>query len=250
MKSVVPVRPPPVVRPPPGDGRPKNRLLLALPPEEFRRLLPDLKTIPMRVKQVLQKSGEPLRYVYFPNGGVASVTTLLTGGAMVETATVGPEGMLGIEAFFGDEVIASGETLIQVPDTDMERLSVRAFRRELGERGALHDVVGRYAQCLLAQTMQSTACNAMHHVHERCCRWLLQTHDRMGQQDFQLSHEFLGVMLGVRRQTVTVVAGTLQKAGLIRYIHGRVTILARKEMEAASCECYAVIRGHFIRLGL
>src|SRR5215210_7107074 len=115
MKLVVSVRPPPVVRASAGDGGPKNRLLLALPPEEFRRLVPDLKTIPSRVKQVLQKSGEPLRYVYFPNGGVASVTTMLAGGAMVETATVGAEGMLGIEAFFGDDVIASGETLIQVP---------------------------------------------------------------------------------------------------------------------------------------
>jgi CRP-like cAMP-binding protein len=235
-----------VVRPPPApDPRPKNRLLASLPPETFQRLAPHLKTVPIRVKQVLHKNGERLRAVYFPNGGVASITTMLLDGTTVEAATVGDEGMLGIEAFLNAEAIAAGETLIQVPDTNAELLSVEHFRNELARQGALHDLIGRYTQIVIAQMMQSAACNALHHVQQRCARWLLMTHDRMHRQDFRLSHEFLAIMLGVQRPTVSVVAATLQRAGLIKYTHGRVAILDRKGLEAAACECYAVVRTHF-----
>jgi CRP-like cAMP-binding protein len=189
-----------------------------------------------------------MNYVYFPNGGVVSVTAVLSDGTMVETATIGDEGMVGIESLFSEGAIAPGETMIQVPDTSAEMMSAAAFRNESARGGALSDLMGRYAQIVIAQMMQSAACNARHQVQERCCRWLLMTHDRMHQQDFRLSHEFLAVMLGVRRQTVTVVAGTLQEAGLIRYTHGRVAVLNREGLERASCECYSVIRGHFDRL--
>jgi CRP-like cAMP-binding protein len=110
------------------------------------------------------------------------------------------------------------------------------------------DLIGRYTQVVIAQMMQSAACNARHQVQQRCARWLLMTHDRMQEQDFHLSHEFLSVMLGVQRPTVSVIAGTLQEAGLIRYPHGRVTVRNRKGLEAASCECYAIVRAHFDRL--
>jgi CRP-like cAMP-binding protein len=223
----------------PSDFRPKNRLLQALPAADFERLRSHLKTIPTRVKQVFYEPGEPLGYVYFPNGGVLSITTVLEGGAMVETATVGNEGMVGIEAFFGSDAIAPGMTMMQVPDTDAEQLSVAVFREELARGEALSIMMGRYAQTTIKQMMQSTACNALHHVSERCPRWLLMTHDRVGGDSFQLSQEFLAVMLGVRRQTVSVVAGTLQKAGLITYRHGHLTVLDRAGLEAASCECYA-----------
>ena len=234
-----------VNRPLPVDPRPKNRLLAALPDAEFRRLRPHLQTIAIRRKQVLLKQGERLHRVYFPNGGVCSLTTVLPDGSMVEAAAVGDEGMLGIEALFNDDAVAPGDTLVQVPDTD-----VKTLRRSLAECSGLHDLLGRYAQVFIAQMMQSTACNALHQVQERCCCWLLRTHDRMHQHDFDLSHEFLAMMLGVRRQTVTVIAGTLQSAGLIRYTHGRVTILDRKGLEAASCECYQILRRHFDRLHL
>jgi CRP-like cAMP-binding protein len=173
---------------------------------------------------------------------------MLSDGSMVETAAVGEEGMLGIEAFYNDDAVAPGDTLVQVPDTDVVMLDVKTFRRALAECSSLHDLMGRYAQVFVAQIMQSTACNARHQVQERCCRWLLTAHDRMHQHDFDLSHEFLAMMLGVRRQTVTVVAGTLQSAGLIRYTHGRVAILDRKGLEAAACECYQILRRHFDRL--
>jgi len=128
-------------------------------------------------------------------------------------------------------------------------LSVEQFREELARHGAFHELMGRYTQVVISQMMQSTACNALHQVQQRCARWLLTTHDRMHEQDFHLSHEFLAVMLGVQRPTVSIVAGTLQDAGLIRYTHGRVRVLDRKGLERAACECYSIIRGHFDRMG-
>jgi CRP-like cAMP-binding protein len=247
-KRATSVRPPPAVRPPPIDGPPRNRLLAALPDEDLRRILPFLKTIPISTRLVLQKQGEPLQHVYFPNGGVCSITTMLADGTTVEAATVGDEGMLGVEAFLTYDAVAPGETVVQVPDTSAEMMSVEDFRREIARHGALHDLLGRYTQVVIAQMMQSTACNALHQVQQRCARWLLMTHDRMHEQNFHLSHEFLAVMLGVQRPTVSVVAGTLQAAGLIRYTHGRVTVQDRRGLEAAACECYPIIRAHFDRL--
>jgi CRP-like cAMP-binding protein len=251
-KRIPSVRPPPAFRPPPTDGRPKNRLLAALPAKDFQRILPDLKTIPLTAKQVLLKRGDPLRYVFFPNAGVCSVTAMMKNGTAAEVATVGDEGMVGIAAFFGGESMP-GESMVQVlakGGTSAERMSVEAFHRQIEQRGALHDSIRRYSHGTMALMMQSTACMALHHVNERCCRWLLMTHDRIRADQFDLSHEFLAMMLGSTRPTVTVVAGTLQKAGLIRYSHARVTILDRPGLEAASCECYATVKAEFDRLGL
>jgi CRP-like cAMP-binding protein len=229
-------------------ARPKNHILAALPAADFRRLRPHLTTIPIRVRQVLYAHGERIRWVYFPNGGVLSITTALSNGRPVEVATVGDEGMVGLPAFLCDGARAAGDTLMQVPDTNAERLAVDDFRRELARGGALRDQVGRYVEVFVAQMMQTTACNAVHRVSQRCARWLLMTHDRMHRQDFTLSHEFLAAMLAVQRPTVSEVAARLQKAGFIRYTHGRVTVRHRKGLEAASCECYAVIRKQLDRL--
>ena len=174
------------VRPPP-DERPKNRLLAALPADDFHRLRPYLKTVPIHLKQMLHEKGERLRAVYFPNGGVVSITTRLVKGTMVEAATVGDEGMVGIEAFLSDHAVAPGDAFMQVPDTNAERMSIEDFRRETGAPGAFRDLIGRYTQVVIAQMMQSTACNALHEVPQRCARWLLTTHDRMHEQDFTLS---------------------------------------------------------------
>jgi CRP-like cAMP-binding protein len=237
-------------RPPPAaGGRPKNKLLSQLPNDDFQRVLSDLKTVPMNVKQMLHARNEPVRYVYFPNGGVASITTVMSDGAMVEIATIGREGMVGIGAFLGGD-IAGTETMVQVPDTSAERMPVAAFDREIQRRGALYESVQRYSRGLLTLMMQSTACMALHPVQQRCCRWLLMTHDRVQQPEFQLSHEFLAMMLGSTRPTVTVVAGTLQKAGLIHYRHGHIRIVDREGLESASCECYATVTRKFRELGL
>ena len=170
-------------------------------------------------------------------------------GGTVEVATVGDEGVVGVSAIFGDHASA-GETMLQVPDTDAEMMSADAFRNELDLRGALYECVSRYSHALMGLMMQSTACMALHPVQERFCRWLLMTHDRVRADEFQLSHEFLAMMLGSTRPTVTVIAGTLQQAGLISYKHARITIKDRAALEAASCECYQITKTNFDRLGL
>jgi CRP-like cAMP-binding protein len=238
------------VRLPPGDSAPQNLLLSALPQAEYRKLLPDLRRVTVQRKETVHHPGELLEFVYFPNSGVFSITTELPDGRMVEAATVGAEGMLGIEAFLGRTAIAPGRILLQVPEFESStasalRLRADVFRQVSEERGALYDIMGRYAQTVLVQMMQSAACNALHPVNDRCARWLLQTHDRMHRGDFHLSHEFLAVMLGVQRSTVTVVAGALQARGLITYSHGHVHVVDREGLEDASCMCYAVIREHF-----
>jgi CRP-like cAMP-binding protein len=236
-----------VVRPPP-EAPSANRLLAALPASTLLALAPYLKTVPTPLRRVLHESGERLRHVYFLNGGVASIITRLSDGRSVEAATVGDEGMLGIEAFLDDRAIAYGRTLMQVAGTTAVALPVADFRRAVSRSRPLNELMGRYTQVLLAQMMQSTACNAIHDVQQRCARWLLMTHDRMHAQDFRLSHEFLAVMLGVHRPTVSIVAAGLQHAGLIRYRYSQVTVVDRDGLEAAACECYPRIRAQFNRL--
>jgi CRP-like cAMP-binding protein len=225
-----------------------NRLLAALPRADYTRLAPELTAMAARPRQVLQAAGEPIRHVYFPNSGVFSVTTTLPDGTIVETATVGDEGMFAVEAFFHGAAVSPGQALMQVPEGETTSMGFRAFRREIDARGALHDLVGRYAEAAVAQMMQCVACNALHNVQERCARWLLMTHDRVGQSEFQLSSESLAMMLGIRRPTVAIVARLLQQAGLITYRAGRVTVCDRSGLEAAACQCYPVLRSQLERL--
>jgi len=227
----------------------RNRLLAALPADEYRRLQPDLKTIPLKVKQVLHKYGETVRHVYFPNDGVCSMTTVMADGSMVEVATIGDEGMVGINAFLGTDV-TPGAAMVQVGNGSAVQMPLNAFRREVSRSGPFQDAINRYAQALVATMMQSVACNTLHNLRQRCARWLLSTQDRVHGDEFGLSHEFLAIMLGAQRPTVTVVAGALQKDGLIRYKHGRITVLNRKGLERVSCECYRAIRRHFERLDI
>jgi CRP-like cAMP-binding protein len=172
------------------------------------------------------------------------MATLLADGRMLEAATIGDDGMVGVEAFFMDDAVSACQTMVQVPvaDVSAERLGIQDFRRELGLRPTLYRAVARYIETLYAVMGRLMACNAHHSVDERCARWLLTIDDRMGGHDFHVSHECLAAMLGVRRQTISVVAATLRAAGLIRYVHGRITILDRKGLEAAACECYPIMR--------
>jgi len=232
------------------DGTPlHNRLLAALPARDYARILKHVQMTPVITGRTLQEPGRPVTDVYFPNGGVYSVTNEMRNGALVEVATVGPEGMLGIGVFLGDRS-GVGRTFQQVPDGLLPSMAVGRFVKESATAGPFRDVVALYAQANLLQIMQGTACNALHGVKERCCRWLLQTQDRVGSENFLLKHEFLAIMLGVHRPTVTIVMGTLQHAGLISSRYGRIRVLKRRKLEAASCECYEVIKAHFQRLGL
>ena len=232
------------------DGTPlHNRLLAALPAADYARIRKHLQMHTGVPGRTLQSQGTAVTRVYFPNGGVFSVTAEMRDGTLVEVATVGIEGMLGIGVFLGDRS-GAGRTMQQVPDGPFPSMAVGRFAKESASPGPFRDIVGLDAQANLLQVMQSTACNALHGVKQRCCRWLLQTQDRVGASEFLLKQDFLAIMLGVQRPTVTLVIGTLQDAGMIAIKYGRIRVLKRKRLEQAACECYDVIRTHFQRLGL
>ena len=230
-------RPPPTRnRPPPTD--PQNHLLASLPLEDYERLAPSLEVVSLRLKDILHKPGEPLQHVYFPgDGGFCSILTVLRDGGMVEVATIGREGMVGVSAVLDGGRVPSC-AMVQAESATSYRLTADALRRETDRHGALYHVLTHYSQALMGFVMQSTACNAAHSVEQRLARWLLHAHDRVGTHEFPLTQEFVAMMLGAARPTVTVVAGTLQKAGPITYRPGRVAIVDRKALEQASCECY------------
>ena len=226
-----------------------NRLLASLPGHDYARVLRRLQMLTVAVGEILERPEKTVSAVYFPNGGVFSVTAQMRDAAMVEVATVGLEGMLGVGVFLGDR-FGAGRMFQQVSDGLLPAMPVDAFVQESTRAGAFRDVLMRYAQASLLQTMQSTACNALHDVKQRCSRWLLQTQDRVGAEEFALKHEFLAIMLGVHRPTVTLAVDALQRAGVIRSRYGRVRIEKRRVLEAVSCECYGTIKAHFARLGL
>ncbi len=228
-------RTPPANQPPPADNR--NRLLAALPAADYARILPSLTVVPLKLKDILHRPGEPIRDVYFPGGGFCSMLTVLEDGRMVEIATVGREGVIGVSAVLDGAPVTSA-AMVQGETDICYRMTVDAFRREIGRRGAFHELMTHFTQALFGFVAQSTACNALHSVEQRLARWLLLAQDRMESDEFPLTQEFVAMMLGASRPTVTVVAGTLQKAGLIKYRHGHVTIVDRENLEAASCECY------------
>jgi len=231
-------RPPPAMnRPPPAAVQ--NLLLAALPNGDRERLVPTLDVVPLKLKDLLHKPGEHIEYVYFPGGGFLSIVTVLEDGSMVEVATIGREGAIGVMAVL-DGTPVSSASMVQGESDACYRMTADAFRREMDRRDAFYELMTRYSQALVGFIMQSTACNAVHSVEQRLARWLLMAQDRMGTDEFPLTQEFVAMMLGATRPTVTVVAGMLQKAGLITYHRGRITVLDRKKLESASCECYRV----------
>ena len=220
-------------RPPPAQ----NLLLAALPRRDYNRIAPTLHIVPLKLREMLHKPGERIRHVYFPGGGFCSMVTVLEDSSMVEIATVGREGMVGVSAILKNTTPASA-AMVQGETDICYRMNVDAFRREIDRHGAFHELITRYAQALFGFVAQSTVCNAVHSVEQRLARWLLTARDRMGRDEFPLTQEIVSMMLGVSRPTVSIVASTLQKAGLITYRRGHVTIVDGEELEAASCECY------------
>jgi CRP-like cAMP-binding protein len=212
-------------------------LLAALPAGDRDRLVPTLDIVPLKLKSFLHKPGEHVEFVYFPGGGFCSIVTVLEDGGMVEVATVGREGMVGVTAV-QEDILPIFAAMVQGETDICYRMTAHAFRREMEERGAFYEVLTRFSNAFVNVIMQFTACNAVHSVEQRLARWLLMAQDRMGAAEFPLTQEFVAMMLGATRPTVTIVAGTLQKAGLITYHRGRVAILDREKLESASCECY------------
>jgi CRP-like cAMP-binding protein len=227
-----------------GDG---NRLLGALAPDEYRRLRPLLSETGLEQHKRLQEPGVPASHVYFPWSGVCSLTATMRDGRMVEVATIGNEGLVGMSAYFGG-YLPEAATIVQVPGAGAHVMRVGSFLAEMQREGGLYHLVRRYSQALLALILQSVACNALHDIDQRCARWLLMTHDRAGGDLLLLTQEYLATMLGVRRPSVTEVAKRLQRARLIQYRRGRIAIVDRDGLESLSCECYRAVRLHFDRL--
>jgi CRP-like cAMP-binding protein len=188
----------------------------------------------------------PIPYVWFIERGVASVIRAMQDGTLIEVSVIGNEGMVGLPVFLGAERTPS-QALVQVPGAGL-RMQATLFRREVPAGSPLHDLLHRYTQTLINQMAQGMVCNRLHSIAQRCARWLLLTHDRVDSDQFPLTQQFLAHMLGVRRASVSTVASTLQKAGLIRYSRGVITILDRPGLEAAACECYRIIQAEYDRL--
>jgi CRP-like cAMP-binding protein len=224
-----------------------NHLLELLPDVERLRMESSMQRIPIKPHDMLYPPGEPMENVYFPLWGVVSLMTPLEDGSAVETAVVGNEGMVGVQAFLGGGVIGNAQAMGQIPGEAL-RMNADHFRAEVDGEGKLRGVMFNYSQALFTQISQGVACNGVHSIQDRCARWLLEAHDRAGTDEFLLTQEFLSDMLGVRRPSVTVAARTLQKAGVIEYERGRITVTDRRGLEEASCECYRVIKAEYRRL--
>ena len=237
--------PEPAADQPPPDPR-ANRLLAALPAGEYAALAPRLELVHLDALELIAGPGEPLPHAYFPLDGIISLVALDAGGGIVEVGTVGRDGMAGLPAVLG--LPASPFQAMGQVRGRHARLPMADLLAAAAPGTALFALLLRYAQVFAVLGGQSAACNRLHPVEARCARWLLLTHDRAGADAFPLTHEVLGQMLGVRRPRVTIAAGLLQRAGLIRYRRGVITILDRAGLEAAACECYGVIRGEFARL--
>ena len=227
----------------------ENRLLARLPADVASRLRRDMTTVALRRGDVLVSRATPLEYVYFPCGGACAAVTAMRDGRMVELAVVGSEGLIGLEAIVGGRT-AIEDVLVQIATPAARRMAVPTFQRHLQDLPVFRDLMVRYAMAQIAAIMQSTGCNALHPVDQRLARWLLATHDRVDSDTFALTQDQLAITLGVRRPTVSLAAGILQKAGMISYHRGTVRILHRDQLEDAACECYGAVRETFSRLNV
>ena len=225
---------------------PKNRLLAALPTEEYQRLLPHLKPVSLSVHQTIHPPGEPITEICFPGRAVVSLVSTMEDGSTVEVGLIGQEGMVGVSVILESKTYPY-EAFVQVSGTAM-MISADVLKAEFARGGQLQIMLLRYVQALLVQTAQTAACNRFHTVEERFARWLLLVRDCVQSTEFPLTQEFIAQMLGTRRAGVTVAAGTLQKAGMIRYARGKITIVDQEALEAASCTCYGMIKDEFTRL--
>jgi CRP-like cAMP-binding protein len=228
------------------SDRRTNRLLSLLSDPDYERLRPHLVHVAFEYKMSLYEASRPIEHLYFPIDGVASLVITTADGHSAEVGTIGSEGFVGLPVCLGDRD-APSSVYVQVPGAAL-RIDARAFRDGLEQSRSLNLIMLRYAHAFFNQVAQSAACAHLHLVEQRCCRWLLMTRDRMPTDDFMLTHEFLGMMLGVRRTTVTDVMGALQRDKLIRYRRGHVTILNREALHRRTCECYDVSKLEFDRL--
>jgi CRP-like cAMP-binding protein len=222
-----------------------NRIIAALPRGELERVMAELEPFALPVNTVLYEAGETIEYVYFPTSGCVSMVNVMEEGA-VEVGTIGFEGFTGLPLLLDDDQMPS-RAFVQLAGQS-HRMDAATFRKSVENNPMLARLLARNSLALFNQVAQSVACNRLHTLESRCARWLLMTHDRMLQQPFLLTQEFLSYMLGVHRPAVTIAAGVLQRAGLIHYTRGMITVVDRAGLEGVACECYAITQSNYARL--
>lgn len=228
-----------------SSSRRRNRLLARLPGSDYDRLVPMLEPVSLAIGQVLYEARGPIVYAYFPTGAVLSALTVMQDGNAIEVATVGNEGLAGYFGTGGES--SPHKVIVQVADGGL-RIDARRLQAEGAREGPLHDLLTAYQLAFLTQVSQSVACNGLHRLGQRCCRWLLMTRDRVGSDELRLTHEYLSLMLGARRASVTEALRPLTEAGVVSSHRGHLTILDGAALEARACECYFVVRDEYDRL--
>lgn len=226
-----------------------NNLLAMASADERERLAPDFELVSLDLRTTVYEEDQPIDYVYFPISGVLSLVSQMRDGRGIEVATIGNEGMAGLPVFLQATLTSSHMCFSQIPGRSFRMPAARFGDLVIrSENGGLRRAMNRYTQALMSMIARAVACNAVHTVEQRACRWLLTTHDRVRTDEFILTQEFLGQMLGVTRASVNEVAQELQDEGAINYTRGRMAILDRRELERRSCECYRVVRDEFDRM--
>ncbi|HEY6186707.1 MAG TPA: Crp/Fnr family transcriptional regulator [Pyrinomonadaceae bacterium] len=224
----------------------ENRLLAALPGEEYERLLPHLEPLSFPLGEVIYESGGHLDYVYYPTTAIISLLYIMENGATAEMGMTGNEGVVGIALFMGGSTMPN-RAVVQSAG-GVIRMKAKVLQDEFARGGQFQRSLLRYTQALITQISQTAVCNRLHSVEQQLCRWLLLSHDRIQADELIMTQELIADMLGVRREGVTVAAGRLQDMGLISYVRGRIKILDREKLEATVCECYRVVKDEFDRL--
>ena len=233
-----------LITPPPNPKL--NQILARLPADEFERLLPDLKLVPMPLRWTMSESGDHENYLHFPTSGIVSLIYDLENGSSSEVALVGNEGMIGISIYMGGDSLPSS-TEVQSAGSAY-RLSRKVMKHEFSLGGKLQQLALLYSQALICQTSQTAVCNQHHSIEQRFCRWLLMSLDRLHGDKMAITQEQISHLLGIRRESVTQTAGKLQKDGLIAVARGSITVVDRAKLEARVCECYAAVTEECERL--
>lgn len=226
-------------------SRSANRILAALPESEYRYLEPHLTSVSLSTRTILYNASEKIETVYFPNTSLISLVDILSNGTTTEIGLIGGTGMIGLPAILSNGY-SKNQAIVQVADNCL-KISALVLKREFDRGGELQRLLLDYAQTRLNEVSQLAVCNAHHTIEERFARWLLTVQDLVQADVLPLTQEFISQMLGVRRSGVTVSAGILQRAGMIRYSRGRIIILDRQALEETACECYQILRENFER---
>jgi CRP-like cAMP-binding protein len=224
----------------------ENRLLAALPGDEYERLVPSLQQVSFSLGEVVYEFGGHLDYVYFPTTAIVSLLYTMENGATAEMGLTGNDGVVGIALFMGGGTMPN-RAVVQSAGSAI-RIKAKVLQDEFARGGKFQYMLLRYTQALITQISQTAVCNRLHSVEQQLCRWLLLSHDRVQGDELIMTQELIADMLGVRREGVTVAAGRLQDAGAISYVRGHIKILDRQKLEETVCECYRVVRDEFERL--